>query len=524
MDITRAICRLRFLMVVAGALWPLSTLAAGSVAPYTADWIQQFGTADWDQAHGVSADGTGNIYVAGETTGSLGGTNAGQYDAFISSFNVQGGAQGSTQFGTPGTDIGTGVAADGTGNVFVSGYSQGSVGGSYQAILNNYTPSGILHWSKSIGPPQTYAYGVAANGRGSAYVTGYTTASLNEPNAGGYDGFVAKYDEYGNAVWTHQFGTSSQDQAYGVATDGANGIYVAGSTLGSLGGANAGGYDAFLRKYDAAGNVQWMTQLGTSGDDIAQAVAANKLGSVFVVGNTTGSLGGTNAGLADAFVSKYNSAGILQWSKQLGTAANDYATGAAADAHGNVFVVGYTQGSLAAPNAGGSDAFLSEFNSFGQQLWTEQFGTPGNDLATSISLDGFGHVFVAGSTTGSLSGTNAGSYDAWVARFSPVLMPGDFNRDGVVDTADIPAMLTALADLNAYEAKYDLSPSELQIIGDINGDKAVTNADFQALLNTIILEGQTVQNVPEPASLWMLACGGLLCLMFTRQFRTVVAF
>jgi hypothetical protein len=498
---------------------PLPVRADVSVAPYVNDWTTQFGTPDWDQAYGVSADGTGHVYVTGETTGSLASPNAGLYDTFTSVYNIHGAAVSSTQIGTSGNDIGTGVAADSLGSTFVSGYSQGSPSGGYQATLSNYNSSGALQWSQNIGPVQTYGYGVAADGQGNAYITGYTTGSLNEQNAGSYDGFVAKYDAAGNAQWTHQFGTAGQDQAYGISSDGANGVYVAGSTTGNLGGPNAGGFDAFVRKYDAAGTVQWTQQLGTTGNDIAQAISASKTGSVFVVGNTSGALGGPNAGQTDAFVTKYDAAGTLQWTKQFGTAANDYAYGAAADTHGNVFVVGYTQGSLAATNAGNYDAFLTEFNDAGQQLWTKQFGTPGIDMTSSVTVDAQGHVYVVGSTTGALGGPNAGSYDNWIARFSPVAVPGDFNRDGVVDTADISVMMGALVDLPSYMSTYDLSPSDLNTICNVNGDGDITNADMQSLIKLLVDDANQVQSVPEPAALILCALGGILCVMLRRKIR-----
>ncbi|HTQ40002.1 MAG TPA: SBBP repeat-containing protein [Pirellulales bacterium] len=519
------IVRLNAALVFLCCLSAVSGIAQAAT-PYSMDWLEQFGTSAWDQAYGVSADGTGNVYVTGETAGSLGGTNAGFYDAFDAKYNIQGVAQQTTQYGDTGSDVGTGISADSLGNVFVAGYSQGPLNGpnngGFQAQLSNYTPAGTLQWSQYIGPVQTYAYGVSADGQGNAYIAGYTTGSLNQPNAGGYDAYVAKYDSTGNALWTHQFGTSAQDQALGVAADGANSVYVTGSTQGSLGGTNAGGYDAFVRKYDAAGNLQWTQQLGSAGNDIAEAVAA-KSGCLYIVGNTSGSLGGTNAGLADAFISKFSSAGVLQWTKQFGTSGNDYADGVAADANGNVFVVGYTQGALGGTNVGGYDAFLSEFNAAGNLQWTQQLGSPGNDFATSVSVDGFGHVFVAGDTTGSLGGTNAGSYDAWLARFSPVPMLGDFNRDGVVDSADINAMMAALTNLSNYTTDYDLSPAQLLAIGDFNGDGVITNADLQGLLKALIDDSWQYQPVPEPASFLLLAMAGALCLWERKRRSGVFA-
>ncbi len=104
--------------------------------------------------------------------------------------------------------------------------------------------------------------------------------------------------------------------------------------------------------------VEWTRQLGTSSWDLSNDVAADALGNVFISGYTQGSLGGPNAGSADAFVSKYDSSGSLLWTRQFGTSRTDHSYGVAADPLGNVFISGYTTGSLGGPYAGGGDAFL----------------------------------------------------------------------------------------------------------------------------------------------------------------------
>ena len=96
-------------------------------------------------------------------------------------------------------------------------------------------------------------------------------------------------------------------------------------------------------------------------------------------------------------------------------------------------------------------------------------------------------------TTGVLSVTNAS------------LAPGDFNRDGHVDASDIPAMLIALAVLNKFQTVNGLSAAELLAIGDIDGDGKLTDADVQALLMRLKSGGGSVDAVPEPASLVLLA-------------------
>ena len=124
--------------------------------------------------------------------------------------------------------------------------------------------------------------------------------------------------------WTRQLGTSSTDRSNGVSADGLGNVYISGCTDGSLGGPNAGGDDAFVSKYDAAGTLQWTRQLGTSSTDLSHGVSADGLGNVYISGYTDGSLGGPNAGSYDAFVSKYDAAGTLQWTRQLGTSATDH--------------------------------------------------------------------------------------------------------------------------------------------------------------------------------------------------------
>ena len=82
---------------------------------------------------------------------------------------------------------------------------------------------------------------------------------------------------------------------------------------------------------------------------------------------------------------------------------------------------------------------------------------------------------------------------------------GDFNRDGQVTAADIPAMLSALTDLNSYTSTNSLSPTQLASIGDFDNSGTVTNRDIQGLLDLVAsLGGGSVAAVPEPATLVLL--------------------
>ena len=83
-----------------------------------------------------------------------------------------------------------------------------------------------------------------------------------------------------------------------------------------------------------------------------------------------------------------------------------------------------------------------------------------------------------------------------------LMLPGDFNRDGHVNAADIPAMEQALTNLNAYKAAYaaGLTDPQLALIEDVNGDGSFNNADLQYLLTTLKSGGGSTNPVPEPST------------------------
>lgn len=174
------------------------TAAAAAELPFEIEWAAQIGTAQSDQSGSVTVDGWGNIYISGLTRGSLGGPNAGASDAFLAKFDASGNVLWSRQIGTSSTDPSRSVAVDTAGNAYITGTTEGSLGG---------------------------------------------------PNAGASGAFLTKFDPFGNVLWTHQFGTVDTDQSFSVAVDGTGNVYSSGFTDGSLGGPNAGDFDAFLVKF-----------------------------------------------------------------------------------------------------------------------------------------------------------------------------------------------------------------------------------------------------------------------------------
>jgi hypothetical protein len=206
------------------------------------------------------------------------------------------------------------------------------------------------------------AHGVSADHQGNVYVTGETAGAFDDStNAGGLDGFLIKLDEHGGRHWVRQFGTAGFDQSFSVAADDSGNVYVAGGTEGDLGGTSAGGYDAFVRGYDAAGNLLWTTQFGTSGFEQCNAITTDGLGNVYVSGFTEGELGGRpNVGFYDVFVSKLDATGNLLWARMFGSDTDDRGHGISTDGQGNIYLAGITLGDLFSVNQGDYDAFVAK--------------------------------------------------------------------------------------------------------------------------------------------------------------------
>ena len=288
--------------------------------------------------------------------------------------------------------------------------------------MRKYDSAGNEVWTRQVsvrGSDTTE--GVTVDGMGNVYVAG----STRFPFVSNSDAFVRKYDPAGNEAWTLVFGSGffgGSDGARAVAADGMGNVHVVGFvTDGALPGQTAtGSQDAFVSKYNSAGSELWTRQFGSAGRTEALGVAVDGTGNVYVAGHNSLNLPGQiSAGGFDAFVRKYDSAGNELWTRQFGSAGDDRATGvAAADGAGNVYVAGFNP----VPGQNSWESFVRKYDSAGNEVWTRQFGSapfpPGYERPTRVALDGAGNVYVAGSTVGALPGqTAAGDFDAFVRKY-----------------------------------------------------------------------------------------------------------
>ena len=301
---------------------------------------------------------------------------------------------------------------------------------------------------KGGGGYRVYAYGWAAGGDGYPYdvPTPQADAGLHAPaNRGGK---AQKINHVSFCYWTNrylpleetwgrQFGANAR--ATSVVEEDNGRLTVAGTVDGALvpGYDHLGGPDVFVMLLDHVyGQVAWVRQFGTQGDDVVSEIAIGADSSLYAVGATDFVLApegadhrsillacpecveeSVNLGGFDAYLMKLDRDGQPLWVRQFGTNDQDYANGLVVDAHGDVLVVGVSSPDPHGVAAGGFHPFVAKFDPDGSLLWSTTFETPGTDLfADGIVTDADGHAYVVGSTAVALGAEHFGGVDVYLRK------------------------------------------------------------------------------------------------------------
>ena len=245
----------------------------------------------------------------------------------------------STYLGRNNTDYGWGIAVDGSGNAYVTGstnstnfpifhWYQAELHGYYDAFVTklNADGNGLVYSTYLGGYSSDHGLRIAVDGTGNAYVTGYTE-STNFPTRdpyqgdlhGGYDVFVTKLNAYGNGlVYSTYLGGGSSDFGYGIAVDGSGNAHVAGFTQSTdfptenPYQTNQGDIDVFVTKLSSSGSsLIYSTYLGGGDNDWGRDIALDGSGNAYVTGYTNStdfpienSYQSTYQGGDDAFMTK----------------------------------------------------------------------------------------------------------------------------------------------------------------------------------------------------------------------------
>ncbi len=287
-------------------------------------WAISAGGKNDDAVNSIALDLSGNVYMAGNfygdtlTLGTTNLTNAGNDDIFLTKLDSNGNVVWAKSAGGNYDDLANSVATDASWNIYLAGgfYSDTLGFGSYTLTNNNagfediylakYDNNGNVLWAKSTGGANDdVAYSITADAFGNEYLTGcFRSSSLNfDSNVlknedsinGTEDIFLAKYTTTGNVLWAKSAGGTNDDDAYSIAVDSIGNSYITGrfnspvipfgsDTLTNVVSTGISS-DIFLAKYNANGNVIWAKSAGGTDDDVANSVALNTSGNIFVTGD-----------------------------------------------------------------------------------------------------------------------------------------------------------------------------------------------------------------------------------------------
>ncbi len=306
-----------------------------------------------DFGYALCIDVAGNVYVTGR----------GNEDYITIKYNSEGVEQWVARYNGPGngTDGASSIVVDALGNVYVTGYSYGS-STNYDYATIKYNSFGAQHWVaryNGTGNSEDYATALTIDGSGNVYVTGSSNGSGT-----GLDYVTVKYNSSGVQQWVARYnGTGNgHDITKDLHVDELGNVYVTGQSAGL--GSN---YDYATIKYNSAGVQQWIARYNGIGNDQDNVydMSVDDFGNVYVTGYSyVGALT-----VWDYTTIKYNSSGVQQWVALYNGPYNyidkSYAIGV--DAIGNVFVSGYSQsdiGSLATIkyNNAGVQQWVARYN------------------------------------------------------------------------------------------------------------------------------------------------------------------
>jgi len=395
-----------------------------------------------------------------------------------------------TYLGGSGDEMAWGVAVDGSGNAYVTGWTDSEAGfpttpGAFEAVpqgdkdafvlkINPMNPaeSQLVYGAYLGGSEEEMGWGIAVDGAGSAYLIG-TTESDDFPatdgalattyRGGPSDVFVAKVGADGSSLaYATYLGASGEEQGRGIAVDAAGNAYVTGWTESSLfpgteGAAFGGLWDAFVAKLNPTGSTLiYAGYLGGGGMDRGYGIALDASANTYVSGvtysddfpATTGAYDESYNGLGDAFVAEVNAEGTaLAYATYLGGSKEEdwgqkKGVAIAVDDGGHAYVTGVTRSSDFPTTAGAfapaqrrnRNVFTVKLSADGNGLvYASYWGGGGNDQARSIAVDGSGSAYIAGWTISSNFPVTDEAFDTrWNGSF---LIPNDgflakVNADG----------------------------------------------------------------------------------------------
>jgi len=274
-----------------------------------------------------------------------------------------------------------------------------SISVSKDIFISKLDENGNYLWAKRIGGAnEDGANYINTDDSGNVYTTGYfngtvdfdpSSGGTNNITSGGIDIFISKLDASGNFVWAKKLGGAGSDYGYSIEIDDNGNVFTSGSfsvtadfnpNIGINNLTSSGSFDMFISKLDMNGNYIWAKKMGGTLEDVAVSLKLDNVGNIYTTGYFNGTCdfnpgAGINNlisfGLRDVFVSKLDINGNYIFSKQIGGSSNDLSYSLEVDNFGNIYTTGgfhgtadFNQdtGTFNLNSAGGADIFIHKMS------------------------------------------------------------------------------------------------------------------------------------------------------------------
>jgi hypothetical protein len=392
------------ILIAAAAIAAVFTPLQGFTQPPDTLWTRTYGGYSQDKAYSVQQTSDGGDVLGGATQ-SFG---AGNWDFYLVKTDANGTAQWTHTYGGVGLDFCYCAQQTADGGYMLAGYTASYGAGSYDFYLVKTDASGNPLWTRTYGGiGQEYCYSAQQTTDGGFILAGCTFSS----GAGSNDYYLVKTDSLGNAVWTHTYGTSGTEEAYGVQQT-SDGGYIAAGFSAPFGNNSQ---RVWLVKTNTAGDTLWTRWYDGPGYDYAMSIQQTSDGGYAAFGRTNS----YGAGDYDFYLIKTNSNGDSVWARTYGGIGIDQGFAVDQTSDNGYILTGYTTSF----GAGGWDYYLVRTDATGNALWTVTYGGISTDEGRSVLQTSDGGFVVAGNT-GSFG---AGSRDYYLVRLASEAAPAALN-------------------------------------------------------------------------------------------------
>jgi hypothetical protein len=457
------------IIVTVGVLLTLAGSTVWAGQRVVEDWVARYdNSGNSEYAHAMAMDDDGNVYITGESMGPTTSYVTVKYDP-----------NGDEKWvaHSDGMEVGPAIAVDVLGNVFLAGVN---MAGDYTTF--KLDPNGNELWVASYNGPGNgwdRASDIALDGSGGVYITGYSFGD------GTLDDYTTiKYNSDSNEpVWVARYNgpANDTDRSSIVALDSAGNVYVTGVSRGI-----GTYYDIVTIKYDPEGNELWVAKYNgpENGPDYVEDMTLDSAGNVYVAGAVNySSFYGTGDYVTIKYATDSNESVWVATYNGPGNAA-DGVRGIAVDGSGSVYVTGSSDG-------GGTenDYATIKYNADGNEVWVARYNGPANsrDYGECIALDGSGSVYVTGGSHGTTYSDYATiKYDAngielWTVRYDGPVNGTDYPYGLALDGSGQVYVAGSSYGSGTYSDYAAIKYVQCIQMGDIDCDKDVDFGDFAVL-------------------------------------------